>query len=112
MEAISIIGNLLGIGTGFLYVKSSLGKIKNPHAFARVLESYEMGVTGRTASMVASIMGPLECTVGVLLMLQLFVQGAVTAGLLLQMVFIVCMLMRYNQTLPFGCGCFGMHGPE
>jgi len=112
MEAMNIVGNVIGVGAGFLYVKSSMGKLKNPHAFARVLESYRMGINGRLAASSAVIMGPLECTIGVMLILQLFVQGAAAVGLLLQLVFSLCMMARYNQVLPFGCGCFGMHGPE
>ncbi|SEN39178.1 MauE/DoxX family redox-associated membrane protein [Lihuaxuella thermophila] len=107
-----IIYQLLCVVVGFLYMKSSLGKIKNPYSFYRVMEGYSLIPKGRIAQWLAVLIGPLEFMVGVTICLNILRFEGIIAGAVLQVNFIVLMLAHMNQILPFGCGCFGMHAPE
>ncbi|MFE0565773.1 MauE/DoxX family redox-associated membrane protein [Priestia megaterium] len=108
----NIIAIILSLVTGFIFIKSSSGKIKNPYAFGKVIETYDLKLKGNIALIFAIIMGPLEFITGVMIFFEVSRYYGLILATLLQLVFIVMMILRYNKILPFGCGCFGLHGPQ
>jgi hypothetical protein len=112
MSSTNIILQISSFIAGFIYLKSSLGKIKNPYAFSKVIESYKFLPTNSITLASAILIGPLELTIGLLIMTNIYREEALFCGICLQLFFITLMIKRYNQVLPFGCGCFGLHGPE
>lgn len=108
---LSLINHILFIIGGVVYLKSSEGKIKNPHAFSYVVASYKL-MNRKLSKWIAAVMGPLELVAGVSLIFEPTRSLGLICGIGLQLVFIILMLTRLNQVLPLGCGCFGLHGPE
>ncbi|WP_219859812.1 MauE/DoxX family redox-associated membrane protein [Bacillus spizizenii] len=107
-----ILMNVLYIGAGFVFIKSSIGKLKNPYAFGRVIESYHLFFKGTFTLFLAALIGPVELVVGMMIIAEPFRVVGLLIGILLQLMFLLLMSLKLNQTLPFGCGCFGLHAPE
>lgn len=107
-----IIYQIICVVVGFIYIKSSSGKISNPYGFFRVIEGYKYMPKGVVAKLVAVVMGPLELIVGLMIVFNIMRYEALLIGIVLQLSFVVLMIVHMNQVLPFGCGCFGMHAPE
>ncbi|CAM4068059.1 MauE/DoxX family redox-associated membrane protein [Bacillus paramycoides] len=101
----------LSIIAGLVYLKSSVGKLKNPYTFSHVIQSYKIPILNPIAMPIGIIMGPLEFVLGIALIINFYRVEALYIALILQLIFIVLMLIRFNKVLPFGCGCFGLHGP-
>lgn len=107
-----ILINVVCAVAGVVYIKSSGGKISNPYGFSKAIEGYNLFFTSQFARLLAIIIGPIELTVGIMILFNVLREEAIWVGLCLQAFFIIFMMARMNQVLPFGCGCFGLHGPE
>lgn len=99
---------------GFIFIKSSIGKIKNPFAFRKVLSGYHLLFLKKIFIFPIIIIGPLELLIGLTLLFQIddIYNYMAYAAVFLQVIFLVIMILNFNRTLPFGCGCFGLHAPE
>ncbi|MED4534208.1 MauE/DoxX family redox-associated membrane protein [Metabacillus fastidiosus] len=108
----NILINILSIMAGAVYLKSSGGKISNPYAFGKVVESYRVPIINKLTVPISILIGPLEMVLGFMIILNVFRSEALIISIFLQIVFISLMILRFNKNLPFGCGCFGLHAPD
>ncbi|MDM5230073.1 MauE/DoxX family redox-associated membrane protein [Lysinibacillus pakistanensis] len=105
---------IIGAIIGLIFIKSSIGKIKNPFAFRKVLSGYNLFFLKKIFIVPVILIGPLELLIGLTLLLRIddIYNYMVYFAIFLQIIFLLMMLFNYNRTLPFGCGCFGLHAPE
>lgn len=108
----NILINILSLLAGAVYLKSSGGKIKNPYAFGKVVESYDVPIINRLTLPISIVIGPLEMVLSCMIILNIFREYALIIAMLLQIIFIFLMVLKFNKILPFGCGCFGLHAPD
>ncbi|WP_025029004.1 MauE/DoxX family redox-associated membrane protein [Caldalkalibacillus mannanilyticus] len=103
---------LLSAVVGTVFIRSSSGKISNSYAFDIVIQSYKALNKKSMTKWIAIIMGPLELSVGLLLVFNIYRFEVALFGIFLQFIFVLLMLINMNRVLPYGCGCFGLHAPE
>ena len=96
---------LLRFGFGILLIYSSIHKIKLPFEFAETIENYR--ILGEGLSRWAAIWIPyLEALTGLLLILGIWIDGAVFINALLMLVFLILVSQAYFRNLDIQCGCF------
>ncbi|MHB1127579.1 MAG: MauE/DoxX family redox-associated membrane protein [Bacillota bacterium] len=103
--------NLLRVSLGILFVYTGLTKCINPYGFRTVVLSY--GLLPPILALPAAIIVPwVEVLLGGMLITG-FMVGIASLGLAILLAgFITILLLKYGQTLPYGCGCFTLRGKE
>lgn len=99
------------IAIGCMFIYSSLPKIRHPYDFLFSVYSYEL--TGPKLGMFAAMTLPwLEVLVGICLVGDIFVSGAllVSAGMAAMFTFVLGSAIYHNLNIT--CGCFGASSTE
>jgi uncharacterized membrane protein YphA (DoxX/SURF4 family) len=113
-----MIKNLLGskwvnlfarIAIGAIFVYASIDKIRDPHAFARLIDGYRV-LPENLVAIVAVILPFLELICGVLLIIGLWVLPALVWVGIMLVIFTLGMIQAYFRGLAIECGCFSTTG--
>ncbi len=100
-----VLGLLLRIYIGAIFVAASMYKINYPGEFAETIASYQL-VPFWGVNLMALILPWAELICGLMLILGLRTRAAaVLAGLML-VVFCVAIVATLARGIPIGCGCF------
>lgn len=98
---------LLRFGLGGLLIFASLSKILHPYEFAVIVENYR--VLGDGLSRWIAVWLPyLELTVGLLLVLGIWLDAVSVIYAALMFVFLVLVTQAYVRHLDIHCGCFSV----
>jgi uncharacterized membrane protein YphA (DoxX/SURF4 family) len=93
------------MGFGVLLIYSSLYKIQSPYEFAKAIENYR--ILGEGLSRWAAVWIPyLEAITGLLLILGVWIDAAVTINALFMLVFLILVSQAYFRGLDIQCGCY------
>ncbi len=103
-----MLGMVLRIGLGLLFIYASLDKIWNPGLFAKSISNYRI-LPLPLLHISAIILPWLEFLCGLALILNKYPRAANAwiAGLLL--VFIMAVISAMSRGLDFNCGCFNVN---
>ena len=97
------------IALGAIFVYASIDKIRDPHAFARLVDGYRV-LPENLVAIVAVILPFLELICGLLLIVGLWVlPSLIWVGIMLA-VFTAGMVQAYFRGLAIECGCFSTTG--
>ncbi|OVE79054.1 hypothetical protein BVY01_03600 [bacterium I07] len=100
---------LLRIGFGLMLIAASIDKIRHPMPFAEVVENYR--VLGEGLSRWTAVIVPcMELLVGILLLIGVWSDAAITVNVLLMFTFLILVLQAYIRGLDIDCGCFFVEG--
>jgi hypothetical protein len=90
---------------GVIFVAASIDKILQPAAFARMIYNYQI-LPGAIINVTAIVLPWVELVLGGLLILELWVPGAVFLANLLLLAFFGSLLFNLSRGLDIHCGCF------
>jgi putative oxidoreductase len=93
------------LGLGFLFIMSSVPKIRQPYVFLGSVYGYEL-VGPQFGVLVAMALPWLELFVGVCLVAGVFVGGALLASTGMGMLFTFALASALWRHLDISCGCF------
>ena len=96
---------------GGLFVLASLDKILNPFAFAKSISNYQI-LPERLVNVVAIILPWIELILGSLLILGIWLPGAILLVNLLLAVFFTALVFNMARGLHVDCGCFTLSASE
>jgi putative oxidoreductase len=99
----------VAIGCMFLY--SSLPKIRQPYDFLSSVYSYEL-VGPKLGMFIAMTLPWLEILVGICLIGDIFVGGALLASIVMVAMFTFVLASALYNGLQITCGCFGASSTE
>ncbi len=95
----------LRLGLGFLFIVSSIPKIRQPYMFLGSVYGYEL-VGAKTGVLVAMLLPWAELFTGVCLVGGVFVGGALLASLGMGVLFTFVLASALWRQLDISCGCF------
>ena len=95
---------------GFLFLYASIEKILYPGAFAEIVYNYRI-LPDEMIHATAVVLPWLELLVGLFLILDIWLAGAVLVVNALFMVFLAAMAFNLARGLDIDCGCFSSDGP-
>jgi cobalt-zinc-cadmium efflux system protein len=90
---------------GAIFIIASFDKIFHPAAFAQALYNYQI-LPGAVINLTAIILPWLELVLGILLILGVWLPGAVVLSNLLLLSFFAALLFNIARGLDVHCGCF------
>jgi len=90
---------------GIIFVLASVDKIIHPAAFAEIIYNYQI-LPGELINLTAIILPWLELILGVFLILDLWLPGAVLLSNLLLVTFFGALVFSLARGLDIHCGCF------
>jgi uncharacterized membrane protein YphA (DoxX/SURF4 family) len=93
------------LGLGFLFIASSLPKIRQPYMFLGSVYGYEL-VGAKMGVLVAMVLPWAELFAGVCLVGGVFVGGALLASLGMGVLFTFVLASALWRQLDISCGCF------
>jgi putative oxidoreductase len=93
------------LGLGFLFIMSSMPKIRQPYVFLGSVYAYEL-VGPQLGVLVAMVLPWLELLVGVCLVGGVFVGGALLASTGMGVLFTFVLASALWRHLDISCGCF------
>lgn len=99
---------VLRIALGFLFIYASLDKIFKPAEFARVIYNYRL-LPVELIDLCAIIVPWLEITLGVCLMLGIWLETASFLVSVLTAAFIIMIASAIFRRLDIECGCFTLN---
>jgi uncharacterized membrane protein YphA (DoxX/SURF4 family) len=100
---------ILRLGFGALLIFASIDKIQHPYEFAEVVENYR--VLGPDLSRWVAVFVPyLEALTGLLLVLGVWLDAAVSINAMLMVGFLFLVLQAFIRGLDINCGCFMVAG--
>lgn len=102
---------MVRLGLGCLLLWSSLSKIRQPYGFLGNVYEYEL-VGAKLGMLVAMTLPWLELVLGLCLISDLFVNGALLGGVILMVVFSFAQASALWRGLPITCGCFNPSSTE
>lgn len=105
-QNINLFEFLIKIVLSLIFVYSGTIKILNPYQFSKVLESY--GFNETVSYLIAIIFPSIEITFGVSILITTRLFYLI---LFLNIGYSILHLLKMNQFLPFGCGCFSISKP-
>lgn len=107
----SILLNILKLVLGFVFIVASIGKIIDPHGFAKDVYSYAI-LPSYTVPLFAAIIPWIEFVAGILLIFDIYPKSnaLIINGLLV--VFIFAILIDIYRGIEISCGCFDFIFPE
>jgi len=94
------------LALGFMFIMSSLPKIRQPYEFLSSVYNYEL-VGPKMGMLVAMALPWLELFVGVCLVAGVFVGGALLASMGIGILFTFVLGSAIYRQLDISCGCFG-----
>lgn len=100
---------LLRFGFGLLLLIASIDKMMHPFEFAQAVENYR--VVGEGMSYWVAVWLPyLEASIGLFLILGLWMDAATLMNALLMILFLFMVAQAYIRHLDIRCGCFTVQG--
>ena len=90
---------------GLIFIVASGDKILHPKAFAEIIHNYQILPDG-LINLVAIVLPWLELVLGVLLVIGLWLPGAVILANVLLLVFFFSLIFNAIRGLDVHCGCF------
>lgn len=90
---------------GAIFILASVDKILHPAAFAKIIYNYQI-VPDEAVNLTAIMLPWIELLLGLLLMLGLWIPGAVVLSNLLLLTFFGAILFNVARGLDINCGCF------
>jgi putative oxidoreductase len=93
------------LGLGFLFIVSSIPKIRQPYTFLGSVYGYEL-VGAKVGVLVAMVLPWVELFTGVCLVGGVFVGGALLASLGMGVLFTFVLASASWRQLDISCGCF------
>lgn len=93
------------LGLGFMFIMSSLPKIRQPYAFLGSVYGYEV-VGPKLGVLVAMVLPWVELFAGVCLVGGVFVGGALLASMAMGAMFTFVLASALWRHLDISCGCF------
>jgi len=102
---------IVRLALGCTLVLSGLPKIRQPYDFLSSVYDYEL-VGPRLGELAAMTLPWFELFLGICLLGELFVAGALLGCALLGLVFTVAQASALYRGLDISCGCFQASGPE
>ena len=93
------------LGLGFMFIMSSLPKIRQPYAFLGSVYGYEI-VGPKLGVLVAMVLPWVELFAGVCLVGGVFVGGALLASMAMGAMFTFVLASALWRHLDISCGCF------
>lgn len=103
---LDMLGVVIRLGLGCLFVWSSLSKIQLPHEFLGHVYAYRF-VGPVTGMFVAMVLPWLEMLVGACLLGGIFIKGALLACVGMAVMFVTAIGWALHLGLNINCGCFG-----
>ncbi len=101
----SILGLLVRVFLGGVFVYASLDKVVNPEAFANIVNNYQV-LPGALVNLMALILPWLELICGLCLIVGIAVRpSAAWVGLMIVM-FIIAVSLALSKNININCGCF------
>ncbi|HUU81106.1 MAG TPA: MauE/DoxX family redox-associated membrane protein [Acidobacteriota bacterium] len=94
---------------GAIFILASVDKILHPAAFAKIIYNYQI-VPDEAVNLTAIMLPWIELLLGLLLMLGLWIPGAVVLSNLLLLTFFGAILFNVARGLDINCGCFSTTG--
>jgi uncharacterized membrane protein YphA (DoxX/SURF4 family) len=94
---------------GFVFLYASIDKILYPEAFAEIVYNYRILPDGMI-HVTAVVLPWLELLLGLFLILDLWLGGAVLVANALFMVFLAATALNIARGLDIDCGCFSSDG--
>lgn len=94
------------LGLGFLFLWSSLPKIRQPYSFLSTVYDYQL-VGPKLGMLTAMTLPWLELLVSLCLIGGIFVSGALLASTAMAGMFTFVLSWALHRGLEIGCGCFG-----
>jgi uncharacterized membrane protein YphA (DoxX/SURF4 family) len=94
---------------GAIFILASVDKIPHPAAFAKIIYNYQI-VPDEAINLTAIMLPWIELLLGLLLMLGLWIPGAVVLSNLLLLTFFGAILFNVARGLDINCGCFSTTG--
>jgi uncharacterized membrane protein YphA (DoxX/SURF4 family) len=94
---------------GAIFILASVDKILHPAAFAKIIYNYQLLPDG-AVNLTAIMLPWVELLLGLLLMLGLWIPGAVVLSNLLLLIFFGAILFNSARGLDVNCGCFSTTG--
>jgi uncharacterized membrane protein len=94
---------------GFVFLYASIDKILYPEAFAEIVYNYRILPDGMI-HVTAVVLPWLELLLGLFLILDLWLGGAVLVANALFMVFLAAIALNIARGLDIDCGCFSSDG--
>ena len=110
-RAISGFVVVVRLGLGFMFIASSLPKIRQPFAFLGSVYGYEI-VGPKMGALVAMVLPWVELFAGVCLVGGLFVGGALLASVGMGVLFTFVLGSALHRHLDINCGCFSTSGAD
>ena len=94
---------------GAIFILASVDKTLHPAAFANIIYNYQI-VPDEAVNLTAIMLPWIELLLGLLLMLGLWIPGAVVLSNLLLLTFFGAILFNVARGLDINCGCFSTTG--
>jgi uncharacterized membrane protein YphA (DoxX/SURF4 family) len=95
------------IALGIIFLWASVGKIRDPRAFAQILENYRI-LPAVLVNPVAVLLPWVEAICGLSLILGFFVRGSSLIVNLLMLSFITAFILNVFRGIDVSCGCFSV----
>lgn len=97
---------------GILFLKSSISKLKKPYQFYLALESYSLFRRKKALKIILPFFLSLEIILSIGLLYPFDLQMILIAGMFLQFVYLLIMVMDINKNFSDNCGCFALNVPK
>jgi uncharacterized membrane protein YphA (DoxX/SURF4 family) len=97
------------LALGLVFIVASGDKILHPKAFAEIIHNYQI-LPNDLINIVAIVLPWLELVLGVLLVVGLWLPGAVILADVLLLVFLFSLIFNAIRGLDVHCGCFATSG--
>ncbi len=104
-ETLFFVGTRLFLG--IVFVAASVHKIVHPKAFAEIIYNYQI-LPGSLINLTAIILPWLELSLGLCLLLGIWLPGAALLGTFLLIVFQGSLIFNLVRGLNIYCGCFNI----
>ncbi len=99
------------LGLGFMFIVSSVPKMRQPHAFLGSVYGYEL-VGPKLGMLVAMVLPPVELFAGVCLVGGVFIGGALLVSMSMGVLFSFVLASALWRHLDISCGCFASSTAE
>jgi len=96
---------------GGIFVYAGYDKILHPGAFAEAVFNYQL-LPDFLINLTAVVLPWLEVTLGVFLLIGIWIPGAAALSTLLLTIFTTAMLFNFARGLDISCGCFPTSASE
>ena len=100
---------IIQLGLGGIFIWGSVPKILQPYNFLSSIYSYEL-VGSKLGILIAMVLPCMELLVGICLVGQIFIGGALLASAAMAAMFTFVLSSALYRGLDISCGCFGANG--